>query len=387
MLKETIICLYDTYENIPQNSQNFIEAIYEKKGSESKETKEFIGNNLEITMISTQPEKQNRGPRNNQKLKILYLAKILLENTDVNHDMTLQEIIDQLAAYDVTAERKSLYEDIAQLDAFGIQIKKTQYGKTYHYQVSNRDFELAELKLLVDAVQSSKFITAKKSDQLIKKIESLTSKRQARMLTRQVYVQHRVKTMNETIYYNVDEIHLAMNDNKQIRFQYFQWGIHKEMILKRDGAFYEISPWGLSWDDENYYMLGFDEEAGILKHFRVDKMIKVQVAEKERKGREIYQSLDMADFARKHFGMFSGKEETVRIRFKNYLAGVVIDRFGKDVTLIKDGEEHFTARVTVAVSDQFLGWLIAFHGEAKVLSPDWVSQRMRELAEQVLENQ
>ena len=207
------------------------------------------------------------------------------------------------------------------------------------------------------------------------------------MLTRQVYVQHRVKTMNETIYYNVDEIHLAMNDNKQIRFQYFQWGIHKEMILKRDGAFYEISPWGLSWDDENYYMLGFDEEAGILKHFRVDKMIKVQVAERERKGREIYQSLDMADFARKHFGMVSGKEETVRIRFKNYLAGVVIDRFGKDVTLIKDGEEHFAARVTVAVSDQFLGWLIAFHGEAKVLSPDWVSQRMRELAEQVLENQ
>lgn len=322
-----------------------------------------------------------------QKLKLLYLKDILLEETDETKGLTLDEIIEKLENRGVSAERKSLYDDFEQLRLYGVDVEMYRDGRKAYYHVVSGQFELAELKLLVDAVQSSKFITAKKSDQLIKKIESLTSKRQAKMLTRQVYVQHRVKTMNETIYYNVDEIHLAMNDNKQIRFQYFQWGIHKKMILKRDGAFYEISPWGLSWDDENYYMLGFDEEAGILKHFRVDKMIKVQVAEKERKGRKIYQSLDMADFARKHFGMFSGKEETVRIRFKNYLAGVVIDRFGKDVTLIKDGEEHFTARVTVAVSDQFLGWLIAFHGEAKVLSPDWVSQRMRELAEQVLENQ
>ena len=237
-----------------------------------------------------------------QKLKLLYLKDILLEETDETKGLTLDEIIEKLENRGVSAERKSLYDDFEQLRLYGVDVEMYRDGRKAYYHVVSGQFELAELKLLVDAVQSSKFITAKKSDQLIKKIESLTSKRQAKMLTRQVYVQHRVKTMNETIYYNVDEIHLAMNDNKQIRFQYFQWGIHKEMILKRDGAFYEISPWGLSWDDENYYMLGFDEEAGILKHFRVDKMIKVQVAEKERKGREIYQSLDMADFARKHFG-------------------------------------------------------------------------------------
>ena len=295
-----------------------------------------------------------------------------MEETDEAKGLTLDEIIAKLENRGVSAERKSLYDDFEQLRLYGVDVEMYREGHKAYYHVVSGQFELAELKLLVDAVQSSKFITAKKSDQLIKKIESLTSKRQAKLLTRQVYVQHRVKTMNE---------------NKQIRFQYFQWGIQKEIILKRDGAFYEISPWGLSWDDENYYMLGFDEEAGILKHFRVDKMIKVQVSEKERQGRDIYQSLDMAEFARKHFGMFSGKEETVRIRFENHLAGVVIDRFGKDVILTKDGEEYFIARVTVAVSDQFLGWLIAFHGEAKVLSPDWVSQRMRELAEQVLENQ
>lgn len=338
MLKETIICLYDTYENIPQNSQNFIEAIYEKKGSESKETKEFIGNNLEITMISTQPEKQNRGPRNNQKLKILYLAKILLENTDANHDMTLQEIIDQLAAYDVTAERKSLYDDIAQLDAFGIQIKKTQYGKTYHYQVSNRDFELAELKLLVDSVASAKFITEEKSNQLIKKIEHLASKQEASMLQRQVYVSGRIKSMNKDIMENVDAIHNAIAQNLKISFQYFQWNRKKEPELRRNGERYIISPWGLSWDDENYYLVGYDSQADMIKHYRVDKMLKIKVESARREGRNKFEKIDMAAYAKKMFGMFDGEEQNVEILCENGLAGVMIDRFGKDVPMLKVDE-------------------------------------------------
>lgn len=207
-------------------------------------------------------EKRRRGARSNQKLKILYLAKILLDNTDANHDITLQEIIDKLSANNVTAERKSLYDDIARLDEFGIKIKKTQYGKTYHYQVVKRDFELAELKLLVDSVAAAKFITEEKSNELIKKIEHLTSKHNATMLQRQVYVAGRVKSMNNGIMENVDAIHTAIAENSKISFQYFQWNVKKEAELKRDGKRYEVSPWGLSWDDEYYYLIGYDSDAG-----------------------------------------------------------------------------------------------------------------------------
>lgn len=189
-------------------------------------------------------EKRRRGARSNQKLKILYLAKILLDNTDANHDITLQEIIDKLSANNVTAERKSLYDDIARLDEFGIKIKKTQYGKTYHYQVVKRDFELAELKLLVDSVAAAKFITEEKSNELIKKIEHLTSKHNATMLQRQVYVAGRVKSMNNGIMENVDAIHTAIAENSKISFQYFQWNVKKEAELKRDGKRYEVSPYG-----------------------------------------------------------------------------------------------------------------------------------------------
>ena len=201
--------------------------------------------------LSAPEEKQRRGPRSNQKLKILYLAKILLEYTDAKNDITLQDIIDKLAAYNVTAERKSLYDDIAQLNDFGIKIKKTQYGRTSHYQVINRDFELAELKLLVDSVASAKFITEQKSNELIQKIERLASKPQASMLQRQVYVAGRVKAMNNDIMENVDAIHNAISKNLQISFQYFQWNVQKEPELRRNGERYVISPWGLSWDDEN----------------------------------------------------------------------------------------------------------------------------------------
>ncbi len=378
MLKETIICLYDTYENIPQNSQNFIEAIYEKKGSESKEIKEFIGNNLEITMISTQPEKQNRGPRNNQKLKILYLAKILLENTDANHDMTLQEIIDQLAAYDVTAERKSLYDDIAQLDAFGIQIKKTQYGKTYHYKVSNRDFELAELKLLVDSVASAKFITEEKSDQLIKKIEHLASKQEASMLQRQVYVSGRVKSMNKDIMENVDAIHNAIAQNLKISFQYFQWNRKKEPELRRNGERYIISPWGLSWDDENYYLVGYDSQADMIKHYRVDKMLKIKVESARREGRNKFEKIDMAAYAKKMFGMFDGEEQTVEILCENGLAGVMLDRLGKDVPMLKVDEEHFRVVTKVAASNHFIHWVMALGSGAKITAPENLVKEVKE---------
>ncbi len=335
---------------------------------------------------SKEREIKKRGARRNQKLKILYLAKILMDNTDANHDITLQEIIEKLEANDVTAERKSLYNDIAQLDEFGIKIKKTQYGNTFHYQVVNRDFELAELKLLVDSVASAKFITEKKSNELIKKIEKLASRQEAYKLQRQVYVAGRVKAMNNDVMENVDAIHNAITDNLKISFQYFQWNVKKQPELRKDGARYVISPWGLSWDNENYYMIGYDAKADMIKHYRVDKMLKIKVESQSREGRNKFRELDMAAYAKKMFNMFDGEEETVEILCVNSLAGVMIDRFGKDVRMLKVDDEHFKVLVKVAASSHFIHWIMALGGGAKIVGPESlvkeVNEEIKRLAEQ-----
>ena len=227
--------------------------------------------------------------RMNQKLKILYLMKILLEKTDETHSITVQEMITALASYGITAERKSLYSDLESLRTYGLDVIGVQENRNYYYHVGNRQFELAELKLLVDSVQSARFITARKSAELIHKIEGLASQYEASKLNRQVYVTERVKTMNESIYYNVDSIHTAISENAQIRFQYFNWNVDKEMLLRRNGGYYEISPWALTWNDENYYLVGYDSSETKIKHFRVDKMLHIEMLPEKREGREVFQ--------------------------------------------------------------------------------------------------
>lgn len=298
--------------------------------------------------------------------------KILLEKTDEEHSITMNEIINSLEAYGVRAERKSLYSDIESLRQYGMDIIGKQMDRTYYYSVGNREFELAELKLLVDSVQAAKFITARKSNELIKKIEGLASKYEASKLHRQVYVTGRIKTMNESIYYNVDMIHSAIGANSKITFQYFQWNVEKRMELRRGGAWYEVSPWALSWDDENYYLIAFDGQKDKIKHFRVDKMLHIGMTGEKREGKTCFQEFDMAAYARKMFGMFGGEEETVKIECKNAFAGVIIDRFGKDVIFIKKDKEHFTVNVKVAVSRQFLSWVIALGEGAKIIGPESV---------------
>lgn len=320
----------------------------------------------------------------NQKMKLIYLMKILLEETDEEHSLTLAEILQKLAGYDITAERKSVYSDFESLRLYGLDIISEQKNRTVYYYVGSRDFEIAELKLLVDAVQSSKFITEKKSRQLIKKLEGFASRHQAKELHRQVYVQGRIKTMNESIYYNVDKIHQAIGINVQIKFQYYQWNIKKEMELRHNGAFYYISPWELIWDDENYYLVGYDSKAHIIKHFRVDKMLKISLLDMKREGKEYFDKIDMASYSKKRFGMFDGIVQTVHIRFVNEFAGVVIDRFGKDVSMIKFDEEHFDVRVDVAVSDQFLGWIIALGDNAEILGPENVVNQMSMIGQSLI---
>lgn len=317
-----------------------------------------------------------RGPRLNQKLKIMYLMKILLEETDEDHDLTLNEIVEKLKAYNVTAERKSLYSDIENLRTFGLDIIGMQYGKTYHYKVASRQFQLVELKLLVDAVQSSRFITEKKSDELIAKLESYASKYEAKKLARQVNVNGRVKTMNERIYYSVDKIHEALNEESQIKFQYFTWTADKKMELKHGGAYYCVSPWALCWDDEKYYLVGYDNREYKIKHFRVDKMADVSVVYEEREGKEEFSKMQMSEYTNRLFGMFDGNLETVTLLCENHAANVIIDRFGTDIPLMKTDAEHFTVRVRVSVSKLFLSWIMAIPG-VKIVAPERTVDMMK----------
>lgn len=321
--------------------------------------------------------------KSNQKIKLLYLMKILLENTDDEHGMTLAEISDALGEYGIDAERKTLYDDIDVLCLFGLDIEKRK-GKSVTYHVISREFELPELKLLVDAVQSSRFITHKKSNELIKKIEGFASRYEAQELQRQVFVSNRIKAMNESIYYAVDYIHDAINHDAKIAFQYFTWDEHKQKKLRHDDKIYRISPWALTWDDENYYMIGYDSDENKIKHYRVDKMTKIQPTEEKRDGAEFFADFDMALYSKQTFGMYGGREETVTLRCKNQLANVMIDKFGFDTAFSNITDTHFDMRVKVFVSPVFLTWIMNFGADVTVLSPDSVKDELTALASDVL---
>lgn len=313
----------------------------------------------------------------NQKLKLLYLQKILLEKTDDDHAITMSDIINELKGCGIRAERKSIYDDIECLKAYGMDIVSFQENKSFYYRVVSRPFELAELKLLVDTVQSSKFITKRKSNELIRKIEGMASLYEASKLQRQVYVTKRVKTMNESIYNNVDRINEAIADDRRISFQYFKWDADKKQVPRNGGHSYNVSPWALSYNDENYYLIAFDSDAKKIKHFRVDKMKRIVTSDEKRdNGGSEYKQFDMAVYAGRVFGMYGGNDETVTIECVNDLAGVMIDRFGQDVMMVRSDDEHFRVNVRVAVSMQFLGWIIALGEGARIMGPQSVIEAM-----------
>lgn len=313
----------------------------------------------------------------NQKLKLLFLKQYLLQNSDENHPVSIRQMIDELARHDIKAERKTLYDDIELLRMFGLDVVVSR-GKTTGYYIGSRDFEIPELKLLVDSVQSSKFITEKKTLSLIKKIEGLASTYDAQLLQRQVYVRNRVKSMNESVYYNVDEISNAITQDRVIRFRYYDYTVTKERKFRKDGAWYEISPLSLMWDDENYYMLGYDTAAGKLKHYRVDKMLGISALDRARDGKEEFRKLDMSQYSKKVFGMFTGEVQTVCMRFENHLIGPVIDRFGRDTMIPASDESHFTVSVDVAVSPQFFAWVFGFGTAVEILSPENVREEYKQ---------
>lgn len=315
----------------------------------------------------------------NQKQKLLYIQKFLQEKTDENHGVTVNEIINYLEKNDISAERKSIYTDIKTLQDFGMDIEKCK-SKAVTYKLLSRDFELPELKLLVDAVQSSKFITEKKSLELIKKVEGLTSEYEGKLLNRQVTVSNRVKTMNEKIYYSIDKLHNAIDEGKRITFYYYEWSVNfgeGEKVVKRkrrEGKIYKVSPWALTWDDENYYLIGYDSATEKIKHYRVDKMDKITITNDVRDGQDKFKRFNLATYSKRVFGMFGGEEVELKLMFSNDLVGVVIDRLGKDIFITKARENSFFANVKVNLSPQFYGWLFGLGGGVKIVSPQWVAE-------------
>ena len=311
------------------------------------------------------------------KLKMLYLVRIFSQETDDEHGLTLQQIIDRLDGYNISADRKTLYQDFEELRQFGYDIITTQVGHNTFYHLGARDFELPELKLLVDSVQAAKFITDRKSRELIGKLEGLVSHYQAQQLHRQVLISGRVKAMSESIYYNIDKLHEAINSGYQIRFQYYQWNVNKETELRRNGATYQVSPWALTWDDENYYLVAYDAEEDKIKHYRVDKMLRIRITDEIRLGKDRFREFDVAKYAKSLFGMFGGAETDVVLQGVDSMVGVIIDRFGKDIPIVSIDESHFEASVRVALSAQFFGWIMALGEGIRIVGPEPVLVKMR----------
>lgn len=323
----------------------------------------------------------------NQKLKLLYIAKILEEETDEQHCISTQELIKKLEGYDVSAERKSIYSDMEQLMKFGYDIVYVKARAGGGYYLSGRRFELPELKLLVDAVQSFRFITLKKSRELIHKIEHLTGKYEAKQLQRQVYVAGRIKTENESIYYNVDSIHRAIQENCQIEFAYMEWTPEKDWKPRRDGARYLVSPWALTCKDESYYLIAYDGAADRIKHYRVDKMGKIEVVDGlARNGGDSFKQFDIGAYTNRTFGMFGGEEAVVTLEMPEHMLGIVLDRFGRETDIRRktEAEGLYLVRIEVAVSSQFFGWLAGLGAFVKIVTPEKVAEQYRDYLEDIL---
>jgi predicted DNA-binding transcriptional regulator YafY len=241
--------------------------------------------------------------------------------------------------------------------------------------VAARDFEVAEVKLLIDAIQSSKFITERKSNELIKKVKKLVSAHQAAQLQRQVYVQGRIKTMNESIYYNVDKIHNAISKNTPITFKYFDYNGEKKKVYRHDGTVYKVSPCALIWDDEKYYLVAYDENEGIIKNFRVDKMQGVTVTNDVKSEEASLKKFNPADYSKKIFGMYGGTEELVTLECRERLAGAIIDRFGMEPVFIKT-DFGFKFSIRAMVSPNFFSWVLGFGTDMRVLAPKRVREEL-----------
>lgn len=306
-----------------------------------------------------------------QKLRVIYLYRLFVTETDEAHPKTRAELCDMLLSrYGISVERKTFYDDLEMFETLGLDIAKGDRKGSYF--LAGRDFEMPELHLLVDAIQSSQFITEKKSRALIEKLASLCSHYEGEQLKSQVRLSTRNKTQNEHIFYNIDALYQAIGAGKQVSFIYFNWemkGGKLSRAYRKNGARYTVSPFGIVWDDEKYYLIAFDSEAGALRHYRIDKMEDIRREKKDRSGGELLENFDSGEYTAKHFGMYGGTLTKVTLRFKKELLGVAVDRFGTDAALRPDDNEHFKLITDVMVSPQFFGWLFSLGEGVEIIAP------------------
>lgn len=315
-----------------------------------------------------------------QKLSLLHIRDYLEQYSDEHHPVTAQALIDMLAEKGISCERKTIYANIAALQEYGVDIIN-QRGKNGGYYIASRIFDVPELKLLIDAVQSSRYLTESKSRDLIRKLCQQCNRYEANLMHRDIVIDRRVKNMNESIYYNVDSIQEAISENRQITFRYFDWGIDGKRHY-RDKE-YQASPYGLCQDNENCYLLAHSPRYGVTQ-YRVDRMSDIRLSEEKRTPCPELTGKELVSTANQLFQMFSGTLTRVKLRFHKSLANVVIDRFGKDTMMIPDGEDHFTFTVEVAVSPLFLGWVVSLEEKAQILYPKSVVDQCNELCKNVI---
>lgn len=312
----------------------------------------------------------------NKKARILYVYKILKENTDEEAGITVQSIMENLASYGIDSERKSIYDDIKKLTDYGYEITKQRIGNnTFYHLIDENRFTIAEAKMLIESIQSSKYITPTATSALISKIEGLVSHREGQELQNQVTIIGRVKTDNHDVLDNIDILHKSIMEHKKVTFKYCVYNLKKELIEKHDGELYEVSPLALILNDDYYYLVAKQNDKE--KHFRVDKIKNIEITEEKAEGLDGLKREEIAKYTQKVFSMYGGKEYKVRLRCKDYLIGVIIDRFGKDIMVIPDTEGYFITTVTVALSGQFLGWVFGLGDGVQIISPDEVIDEMK----------
>ena len=312
------------------------------------------------------------------KPKILYILKILSERTDEAHPLTTNQLIAILQnEYGISAHRTTIPKDMAVLRNFGIDVI-TIHSTQCKYFIGNRRFELPEIKLLIDAVESSKFITNRKTEELVNKIYTLTSEGNSKKLKRNNYMAGFVKPDNEQIYYIVDAINDAINDKKKISFMYYDYTAYKEKVLRHDGEVYVISPYHLVWKGDYYYVVGYSDKRESVISFRVDRIATVpEVLEEDADAAPEDFKLD--EFVKTAFNMYCGETCVVDLRCDNKLMKTMIDRFGENVKTYPYDSESFHIITEVEVSQTFLGWVFGFDGDVRILGPESVKEQYRKM--------
>ena len=317
----------------------------------------------------------------NQKLKLLYLKQFFEEKTDENHSATMADIITYLKARGVDAERKSIYTDLDALASYGMEVRDEDKERNKIYRLSEREFELREIKMISDSIASSKFLSEKMSEALIMKLGKLVSEHQRKDVRRQVHVLGRAKTMNNSALNAVDHIHAAIAADITIHFKYYHYNLKLEREYVRKGEILEASPWALLYDNDNYYLLAYIGDD--FRTFRVDRMASVVKGDNKRQGREAFEKMDMSSYSKATFGMYSGKQEMVTMVFHNRMIDTAIDKFGKDIMLQKVDEKHFQVTVPIAVSPQFFAWVFGLGDYVSIQGPDEVVDQMKAMLEKV----